>query len=114
MRISTDPRNPVALFEITPYDRGMETADINDFLFVLQHGPQDLKQMLLNHNGIVSINVQGNDLFNRNTLLIMTFTDREAMMRYLKGEITNPAQVAIINTRLKEFFDERDKVQTTT
>ena len=110
MRTLVDPKNPIVQFHLTPYDLGVGEADINDFLHLLQYGSEDLKQKVLAYNGIVSINVEGANPFSRNTNLTMTFKTRDAMMRYLKGELGDKSQIDAIRPRLKEFFDEQDKI----
>ena len=113
MRIMIDPNNPVAIFELTPWDMGgTGNADIVDFLAVLQHGYEEIRQGLLNYCGIMSINMQGANPFSPNTKITMQFGSREGMMKYLKGEETGDKSLyPDLGKKIKDFLDERDKLQ---
>ena len=111
MRTLVDPHSPSVQFHLTSYDLGVGEADINDFLHLLQHGPEDLKQKVLAYNGIVSINLQRPSPFTPNTVLSMVFNSHHSLMSYLRGERGDSNQINEIRPRLKEFFDEQDRLQ---
>ena len=96
---------------MTPWDMG-GTADVVDFITVIQHGPAKISQSLLSYCGIASINIQGANPFQPNTKLIMQFRDRAVMMKYLKGEETGDKSLyPDLALKIKEFLDERDKAK---
>ena len=107
MRTLIDPNNPVMLCHITPYDMGLMSCDVGDFVVTMLHGPEDLKQMIMTYNGMTNINIQQPGPFTGpNTVMFIHFRDRDAMNKYLKGEYGDENMRNIIRGRLKEFFNE--------
>lgn len=113
MRILVSPSHPVVRFQVPAYDINMNYRDIGDFItFLTTPGNDGLKNEVLQYNDIAGINIERpNGMTTLVSNLQFQFTNRDAMMRYLRGEgpVGKSHLTASINIRLKEFFDVRDR-----
>jgi hypothetical protein len=113
VRILVSPSHPVVRFQVPAYDINMNYRDIGDFItFLTTPGNDGLKNEVLQYNDIAGINIERpNGMTTLVTTIQFQFTNRDAMMRYLRGEgpFGKGHLTSSINTRLKEFFDARDR-----